>query len=88
MAQQILADALEVPVSVMTSAGEGGAYGMALLAAYMTQNDHPLADWLDKAVFAKQKIQTLYPDKQGAEGYKRYMENYEKGLDGVRVIKG
>ena len=89
VAQQILADALETPVSVMTSAGEGGAYGMALLSAYMVCGDGlPLSAWLDKAVFSKEKITTLYPDEKGAEGYKRYMENYEKGLDAVRAIKG
>ena len=89
VAQQILADALDTPVSVMTSAAEGGAYGMALLAAYTVCGDGlPLSAWLDKAVFSKEEIKTLYPDKKGAEGYGRYMENYEKGLDGVREIKG
>ncbi len=87
VAQKILADALDTPVSVMSTAGEGGAYGMALLAAYMTDNGGlPLALWLDKKVFAGEKAVTLYPDKEGAAGYKEYMKNYVKGLDAVRAL--
>ena len=86
VAQKILADALDTPVSVMTSAAEGGAYGMALLAAYMTDGGGlPLSEWLDKRVFSKEKITTLYPDEKGVSGYRKYMENYEKGLSAVKA---
>ncbi len=88
VAQKILADALDTPVSVMTSAAEGGAYGMALLAAYMTDGGGlPLSEWLDKRVFSKEKITTLYPDEKGVSGYRKYMENYEKGLSAVKAIR-
>ena len=50
-AAQIIADALDTPAAVMTTAGEGGAWGIALLAAYMmTGNGKKLADWLDSNV--------------------------------------
>ena len=53
IAQQILSDALSTSVSVMDTAGEGGAFGMALLAAYAVNNkDMPLADWLSENVFS------------------------------------
>lgn len=49
----MLADALDTPVSVMATAGEGGAWGMALLAAYMIKGGgKTLPDWLDSEVFA------------------------------------
>lgn len=88
IAQQILADALVTPVSVMATASEGGAYGMALLAAYtVSGGGMTLPVWLDKAVFSSVKTKTLIPEKNGVEGYRRYMENYEKGLTAVRAIK-
>ena len=87
-AQQILADALDTPVSVTETAAEGGAYGMALLAAYMVKGgENTLPAWLDKAVFSSVKTKTLIPEKKGVEGYKRYMKNYEKGLEAVKEIK-
>ena len=88
VAQQILADALDTPVSVTETAAEGGAYGMALLAAYMVEGgENTLPAWLDKAVFSSVKTKTLIPEKNGVEGYKRYMKNYEKGLEAVKAIK-
>ena len=87
IAQQILADAFDAPVSVLSSAGEGGAYGMALLAAYMADNNGgSLPEWLDNVVFASAGAETLYPDEKGVEGYKKYMENYEKGLFALRAL--
>lgn len=87
VAQQILADAFETPVSVLSSAGEGGAYGMALLAEYMIRGGgSDLASWLDEAVFASSEIKTLYPTENGVKGFRRFMENYEKGLAALRAF--
>lgn len=87
VAQQLLADALNTPVSVMKTAGEGGAWGMALLAAYsVLGNGIPLADWLDGEVFADMEKRTLLPDERGARGFAEYMRRYVGGLDAERIL--
>ena len=88
-AQQILADALNTPVSVMETAGEGGAWGMALLAAYMVRkNGKSLADWLDSEVFAGMEKQTLNPEAAGRDGFGRYIERYKSALDAEKILGG
>ncbi len=76
VAQSYLAAALDSKVSVMATAGEGGAWGMALLAAYIGESDMSLSDFLDKKVFASSKVTTLAPEKADVEGFNRYMENF------------
>lgn len=83
VAQQFLADGLNTPVSVMKTAGEGGAWGMALLAAYSAvcgKSGRSLSEFLESDVFAGITCKTLQPDKVGAEGFGRFMENYKHGL--------
>lgn len=81
VAQQFLADGLNTPVSVMKTAGEGGAWGMALLAAYMVCKDgKSLAKWLDGEVFADMEKITAVPEESGAKGFSMYMERYKSGL--------
>lgn len=85
-AQQILSDALNVPVSVMTTAGEGGAWGMALLAAYMVLGKgRSLPDWLDSEVFASAEKTTLYPDENGSRGFEEFMKRYKSGLSAEKA---
>lgn len=80
-AQQIMADALRTPVTTMETAGEGGAWGMALLAAYMLEKDEmSLPEFLQKKVFSSQASVTLDPDAAGSEDFDRFMENYISGL--------
>lgn len=80
-AQKLLADALDSEVSVMTTAGEGGAWGMAVLAAYMEQGGGlSLSDYLEQRVFADMQSMTEAPTQEGAEGFRRFMENWRKGL--------
>lgn len=87
IAQQILADAFEAPVSVLSSAGESGAYGMALLSAFMISgNGKKLSEWLDTEVFAGSDEKTLLPTPQGVGSYRAYMERYEKGLPALRAL--
>lgn len=87
VAQQLLSDALNTPVSVMKTAGEGGAWGMALLAAYSVQgNGKPLAEWLDSEVFADMEKRTVLPDERGARGFTEYMERYLAGLKAERSL--
>ena len=76
--QKMLAAALNSPISVMETAGEGGAWGIALLASYEVNNPDnlSLADWLDKVVFAGNEGVSVSPDPEDVEGFNRYLENY------------
>ncbi|MGD0174529.1 MAG: FGGY-family carbohydrate kinase [Anaerolineales bacterium] len=80
--QTIMAAAMNVPVSVMETAGEGGAWGMALLASFMLQAaaKEPLEGYLAHKVFAGQKGATIAPDPKDVAGFAAFMERYKKGL--------
>ncbi|MCR5108158.1 MAG: FGGY-family carbohydrate kinase [Lachnospiraceae bacterium] len=79
--QMIAASAVGAPVSVMETAGEGGAWGIALLAAYMiNKNGRSLEQYLAEDIFAGQKGESLEATKEGIEGFDRFMDNYMKGL--------
>jgi len=80
--QKIMAAAMNVPVSVMDTAGEGGAWGIALLASYMLQNerDEPLEAYLTNKVFMRETGTTIAPDQEDVEGFATFMELYKKGL--------
>ena len=80
--QRIMAAAMNVPVSVMETAGEGGAWGIALLASYMlnqSQNE-PLEDYLSHKVFAGENGTTITPYPKDVDGFNTFMERYNKGL--------
>jgi sugar (pentulose or hexulose) kinase len=80
--QSIMAAALNVPVSVMETAGEGGAWGIALLASYMLNKaEHEtLEEYLNQKVFAEKAGMTISPDPKDAEGFEQFMKRYTKGL--------
>ena len=79
--QSILAAALNSPISVMETAGEGGAWGIALLASYMVNKKNlTLADYLDFVVFAGNAGEEVQPDPEAVEGFNKYMENYKRCL--------
>lgn len=80
--QSILAAAIGAPVSVMETAGEGGAWGMALLASYMVNKDadEGLAAFLDSKVFAGQKGEKMAPKAEDVEGFNKFMKLYSAGL--------
>ena len=80
--QQILADAVNAPVSVMSTAGEGGAWGIALLASYLVNKEEgeTLEAFLDNKVFEDQESSTLDPKPEGVAGFNSFMERYMKGL--------
>jgi sugar (pentulose or hexulose) kinase len=80
--QKIMAAAMNVPVSVMETAGEGGAWGIALLAAYMLYKaeGETLESYLSQKVFAGENGTTLEPDPGDVEGFLAFMERYKKGL--------
>ncbi|NLK87734.1 MAG: FGGY-family carbohydrate kinase [Clostridiaceae bacterium] len=80
--QRMMAAALNVPVSVMETAGEGGAWGIALLAAYMAgrEEGESLEDFLQNKVFTGRQVSTVAPDPSDVEGFNQFMERYTKGL--------
>lgn len=80
--QTVMAAAMNVPVSVMETAGEGGPWGMALLAAYMLNRDEgqSLEAYLTDHVFAESASVTIAPDPADVEGFASFMERYTKGL--------
>ncbi|MDE6844823.1 MAG: FGGY-family carbohydrate kinase [Lachnospiraceae bacterium] len=80
--QSILAAAIDAPVSVMETAGEGGAWGIALLASYMINKsaDESLAAFLDSKVFAGQKGEKMAPKASDVQGFNDFMKLYSAGL--------
>ena len=80
--QRILAGAMNTPVSVMETAGEGGAWGIALLASYMRckEEGQSLDVYLADKVFADEKGVRLEPVKEDVEGFEAFMKRYTQGL--------
>ncbi len=80
--QKIMAAAINVPVAVMETAGEGGAWGIALLAAYMLHRgtDEALETYLADNVFAGEQSTTVAPDLAHVAGFAAFMERYKQGL--------
>ena len=79
--QKMLAAAIETPVSVMETAGEGGAWGIALLATYQQYGKGTtLDDYLAEKVFAGKTGETMAPDAADVAGFKAYIANYTAGL--------
>jgi sugar (pentulose or hexulose) kinase len=80
--QRFMAAAMNVPVSVMETAGEGGAWGIALLAAYMLwKAEHePLETYLSNKVFAGETGMTIAPNQGDVNGFAAFIERYKKGL--------
>ena len=79
--QRLLSAAVGAPVSVMETAGEGGPYGMALLAAYrLNGRGKSLADFLDTEVFSTAKAMTLQADAVDCAGFNAFLARYKKAL--------
>ncbi|MDR0388346.1 MAG: FGGY-family carbohydrate kinase [Treponema sp.] len=79
--QRFMAAALGVPVGVMVSAGEGGAWGIALLAAYMLKKDGmTLETFLAQKVFAANSGTWVSPEAEDVRGFEAFMKRYTEGL--------
>lgn len=80
--QRYLAAAVGTPVSVMETAGEGGAWGMALLAAYRVNRrpEESLEQYLSERVFVQMRSVTLEPQSEDAAGFQAFLTAYRRGL--------
>lgn len=80
--QRVLAAAIDSPISVMETAGEGGAWGIALLASFLVNNTagQALADFLEEKVFAGNAGVEIAPTAEDVAGFNAYIENYKAGL--------
>lgn len=80
--QRIMAAAMQAPVSVMETAGEGGAWGIALLAAYevLREENETLESYLDNKVFAGNEGVRMEPDAGDVAGFETFIERFKNGL--------
>ena len=87
VAQKLMAGALNVPVTCMETAGEGGPWGMALLAAYLVNKEpgETLESYLGEKVFADAAGETIAPDAADTAGFAAFLESYRKGLAAERA---
>lgn len=90
VAQKILAAAFDTPIRVMSTAAEGGAWGMAVLADYLNHTDQTLADYLDSKVFAGVESSVEEPDPEDVKGFRAFFERFSRSLpieqEAVRTI--
>ena len=80
VAQKILAAAFDTSIKVMSTAAEGGAWGMAVLADYLWHADQPLDEFLDARVFADAASTTENPDEGDVAGFEEFFDRFRKGL--------
>ncbi len=80
--QQLMAAAFDSPVTVMDTASEGGAWGMAVLAAYMIEKaaGETLPDYLSSRIFAEQTGSTIEPKAEDVAGFDTFVERYKSAL--------
>ncbi len=80
--QRIAAAAIDAPVSVMETAGEGGAWGIALLADYLVKKaeNEKLKDFLNNKIFADMKGSKLTALPEDVKGFEMFMKKYRKGI--------
>lgn len=82
VAQKILAAAIHAPVAILETAGEGGAWGIALLAAYLSKaSELSLEDYLDKEIFGEYQAREIEPDPSEEAGYEEFIRRYRKYLE-------
>lgn len=86
VAQQYLADALKTPVACMSTATEGGPWGMAVLAAYAKRmsdgaESRNLEDFLAGEVFKSAESETLVPTEEGMAGFDSYTQNFKEAIN-------
>lgn len=80
VAQKIVAAAVETPLTLMKTASEGGAWGMAVLAQYVLNQDQSLPEYLNNVIFADVETSTLAPTEEDINAYRAFVKRYQKGL--------
>jgi len=85
--QKLMAGALNIPMAVMESAGEGGAWGIALLSAYTVckENGETLESFLDNKIFADSEVSIINPDPADVKGFEEYLIRYRKALQAEKT---
>ena len=85
--QQLLANALGLPITTMETAGEGGPWGMALLASYMYRKaeGETMEDYVTNRVFADAASTCADPQPEGVAGFAAYLERYKAALNAQRA---
>ena len=78
--QRLLAAALRVPIALEETAGEGGAWGIAVLAAYLEHTDQQLADYLSDTVFGGDAVHVAEPEPADVAGFQTYLDRYRAAL--------
>ena len=80
--QKLMAGALNIPVAVMESAGEGGAWGISLLAAFTAcrEEGETLEEYLENKVFSHSDVKTVEPDPADVKGFESYLARYKAAL--------
>ena len=78
--QRVMAAAAKTPCRVLKTAGEGGAWGIALLADYLSHKDMDLSSYLDTIVFASAESSIVAPDEKDIEGFDKFFRRYHEGL--------
>lgn len=89
VAQRLLAAALEAPVTVMETAGEGGAWGQAVAAAYMLRREEgqSLSDYLSREVFGSIASTTRNPDTTDVEGFRAFLNSFRSALMAEKAVE-
>ena len=80
VAGRFLAAAIDAPVSIAQSASEGGAWGIAVLAAFAASNHSDLASYLDEIVFKGAVVDTAQPEPEDVAGFSQFLDRYRSGL--------
>ena len=90
VAQNLLAAAIHAPVTVMQTAGEGGAWGIALLASYLVQKNkgETLEEYLENRVFSHMAQRTVAPDSQDENGFDDYMKHFISCIPAQKAAAG
>jgi sugar (pentulose or hexulose) kinase len=79
-----MANATNTPINLVESSGEGGAWGIAILANYMKENVK-LGEYLDNNVFNNSKKLTINPKKEDVDGFNKFLALYKNSLELVEV---
>lgn len=85
IAEKILASALNIPIATMNTASNGGAWGIALLANFLKQDNISLEDYLEQTIFNQSNLSLYQPDSEMVKGYQSFIEQYKKGISAVKV---